>query len=84
MLLAVGQDMNSQGSHVAKGTRITMDMHMVISVGARTFITSAQGCNALRLHAAAAGTVQNPCCENRESSKTGHETDESSDNHALQ
>lgn len=43
--LAVGQDMNSQCSHVAKGASRTLDMHMVTPVGARTFITSAQGCN---------------------------------------
>lgn len=45
ILLAVGQDMNARRSHVAKGATVTLNMHMVTFVGARTFITSAQGCN---------------------------------------
>lgn len=45
ILLAMGQDVNAQCSPVAKGATITLDMHTVTFVGARTFVTSAQGCN---------------------------------------
>lgn len=45
ILLAVGQDTNSQCSRVAKGASITLDTHTVTPVGGRTFITSAQRCN---------------------------------------
>lgn len=45
ILLVMGQNINSQSSDVAEGAGVTLDVHTVSLVGARTFITSSRGYN---------------------------------------
>lgn len=84
ILLAVGQDMNARRSHVTKGATVTLNMHTVTLWEPGHSLLLHRAATALRLHAAVAGTAQHSCWKTRESSKSGHETDENSDNHALQ
>lgn len=76
--------MNSQRSNLAKGACVTLDILTVSLVGAKTFITSARGCNCSEVMSSCGVHGSEACYETGESSKTSHERDESAGSHALQ